>query len=743
MAKDVDILVAGGGIAGVFAAIGAKTRGTRVLIVEPHNLLGGQGTAGGVAGFCGDTSRVNAPFAELAASLEAKGWLAPLEPNRDRRAYDLEPFAFELQEYVLARKIDVLFHAYVVDAKCARGKVGSVTIATAAGLRTYTPDVVIDATGEATVARACGFPVFHEGPYVQLPMSMYFTLWDTGQPVKPYLPPNGITWKTDDDLPMTSLHFFPGGKVEVKMKVIGFDAADPDSMSAAEIEGRRQMMSLIYHLQTKGYQDRVLNQHTLASVSRQIGVREGRRIVGEHVLTEEEITKGRLFDDAVAVGTYHLDYHWPDRVQRAGTGITTMVDPYHIPLRSLIPKGAKNLLVPGRAVSGDQMAMSSYRVMADCARTGFAAGKAAAQCVRDRCDLHTIDVPKLQKTIQRGGQSLDLSDYGAYLMRRALTREHVFADDRPFKECHSSSLVQLSNNRFLVVWFAGTKEGHPDTGVWGSIRTASEWSPPRLLAKIGPVPHGNPVVFKPEKKGPVYLYFKAGDGGAVEWLTYVMTSRDEGETWSKPRLLVKDGGPSRGPVKNKPIVLSDGSWLAPSSTEAHEEHGWNVFVDRTTDKGRTWEAIPVPTDRTQITGLGCIQPTLWESEPGKVSMLTRSSCGWIGRSDSEDYGRTWSPIRPTDLPNPSSGIDLAKLDDGTLVLAYNPSSKPKTRSPLTLALSFDNGLTWPRKLDIDSGPKQYSYPAIIPVPCGVAVSYTWRRERIAFWKGGIEQIPEV
>ena len=122
-------------------------------------------------------------------------------------------------------------------------------------------------------------------------------------------------------------------------------------------------------------------------------------------------------------------------------------------------------------------------------------------------------------------------------------------------------------------------------------------------------------------------------------------------------------------------------------------------------------------------------------------MLMRSSCGRICRSDSEDGGRTWAPVRKTELPNNNSGIDLARLDDGTLALAFNPVSGDwAPRTPLSVALSTDNGETWPRRLDVETGEGEYSYPAIIPTAGGVALTYTWRRERIAFWAGAAKDL---
>lgn len=749
--KQIDILVIGGGMAGVFAALGAKTPDVSVAIVEPSNVLGGQGTAGGVAGFCGDSQRVNAPFAELVATLSEHKLIASYKSNADRRPFDLEHCGFYLQEQVANAGIEIYFHARALDAEVENGTITTVRITCSSDEILFKPKMVIDATGDCVIPVQAGFETFHESANVQLPMSLYFTLWDSGQKVTPHLPPGCPTWQTDDDLPMTTLHIFDSGKVEVKMKVVGFDAAVGESLSQAEIHARRQMMGLIYHLQTKGYQGKKLDQHILSSVSRHIGQREGRRIVGEYVLTEHDVTHGAIFEDAVAVGTYHLDYHWPDKVERAGTGITTMVEPYHIPLRSLIAKGSTNLLVPGRGLSGDQMAMSSYRVQATCAQTGFAAGKTANQCVKDQTDLKTVSISAIQNNLQANGQSLNLSDYGDYLRRRIHTHEHIF-DNAPFASCHASSLVQLPNNRFLTVWFAGSREGYDDVGIWASERVQAQWSPPKRLAKVRNLPHWNPVLFV-APNGNIHLYFKVtvegidtGERKRVTdgWETWEIISKDQGQTWDDPHPIVPGDTLGRGPVKNKPILLSNGDWLAGASTEIRNPNPdlpdiWNVFVDHSTDNGQTWQATePLTLDRMQVSGKGVIQPTLWESTSGHIHMLTRSTEGVIYRADSRDYGQTWTSLYPTDLPNNNSGLDIAKLSDGTLALVCNPVTKG--RHPLSILLSQDNGQTWSHRLDIETEPGEYSYPAIIPTQTGMAITYTYNRQTVAFWHGSVEQI---
>lgn len=504
-------------MAGVMAALAAKTPTNRVLIIEPSNVLGGQGTAGGVAGFCGDTARVNGEFAALVAQLAAHGLIEPYRPNDDRRAYDLEWCAFFLQERVVSRGIELLLHSRVVDATAVDGVVTSLRVATAGGVMNLTPRFVIDASGACVLPVLTGFPVVHEGANHQLPMSLYFTLWDSRKAVTPILPEGCPRWTHENEIPMTSLHRFPSGKVEVKMKVVGFDAADGFGRSAAEVFARRQMHGLIYYLQTVGYRGRKLDTHVLASVSRGIGVREERRIVGEHVLTEEEARRAVIFSDAVAVNTYHIDFHWPDRMERAGTGITDMLDPHHLPLRMMIPRGAKNLLVPGRGASGDQTAMSAFRVMAVVAQMGFAAGHAARQCTEGDSDLTTIDVPRLQAAIVAGGQSLDLSDYGEYLRCDLFTSEVVF-DGR---EGRATPIIDLAlrperNGGFVATWRLGAQ-------TFLAERREKKWSAPR------PAPGGT-------VRGATAMRAKLRDGAVaeakiVEGGLVVNLSRDGGATW--------------------------------------------------------------------------------------------------------------------------------------------------------------------------------------------------------------------
>jgi predicted neuraminidase len=315
--------------------------------------------------------------------------------------------------------------------------------------------------------------------------------------------------------------------------------------------------------------------------------------------------------------------------------------------------------------------------------------------------------------------------------------DFVFQDDRPFPQCHASTLVRTNDGNFLVAWFGGTHEKHDDVGIWLSKGKPGHWSAPLEIAKLREDPHWNPVLFM-VPDGEIILYFKVGKT-IDEWETWYMISSDNGDTWSDAKELVPGDKGGRGPVRSKPIILSNGTWLAPSSNELNGV--WNAFVDRSEDGGKTWIAssfIDIGID--SASGEGVIQPTLWESGPGKVHMLLRSSYGLICRSDSEDYGKTWSPVYKTTVPNPNSAIDVTRLNNGVLVLVFNPVGENwGARFPLNIAVSRDNGLTWPTQLEIEQGSDddEFSYPSVIHFSDTIAGTYTWNRQRIAFWMGRI------
>jgi predicted neuraminidase len=338
-------------------------------------------------------------------------------------------------------------------------------------------------------------------------------------------------------------------------------------------------------------------------------------------------------------------------------------------------------------------------------------------------------------------------------------KEFAIGEERPFTSCHASTIVALPNGDLLVAYFAGSKEGNHDVGIWCSKRKDGIWSEPRLAADEEDVVHWNPVLHR-KPNGQILLFYKVGHP-IPKWYTRVTVSDDNGETWSEPIDLVPGDIGGRGPVKNKLIELQDGTWLAPASLEGET---WDVFVDISQDQGESWtpsDMVPIQRFKADtadeinlytVFGKGLIQPTLWESMPGQVHMLARTTEGAIFRSDSSDSGRTWTRAYRTYLPNNNSGIDLDRMDDGTLVLAYNPIGQRKgPRTPLQLSYSKDNGVTWQELITLDgeyrsfSIPIEYgefSYPAVIAVGRKLYVTYTWKRQNVAVWELEVEGLDQ-
>lgn len=327
-------------------------------------------------------------------------------------------------------------------------------------------------------------------------------------------------------------------------------------------------------------------------------------------------------------------------------------------------------------------------------------------------------------------------------------------DHRWFNNCHASTLVTLPNDERLAAYFAGQKEGSGDTAIWLSRQSNGQWlAPVRAIAEDG-VAHWNPVLHRQDKT--LWLFYKVGPD-VHQWTTRCVVSDDFGHSWSKPQPLVSGDKLPRGPVKNKLLVMSNGEWLAAGSTE--DDRYWDAFVDISGDKGKTWLNVPVPIVHAQgqlsaETGIwqglkddalwetdlqrvfqwdGVIQPTLWESEAGKIHMLMRSTRGHIYRSDSDDYGRSWCPVYATSLPNNNSGIDVVRLNSGMLVLAYNPiAGNWGRRYPISLSCSEDNGLSWSKPFDLDAREGEFSYPAIIAEDNTLYLTYTWNRKNITY-----------
>jgi predicted neuraminidase len=285
----------------------------------------------------------------------------------------------------------------------------------------------------------------------------------------------------------------------------------------------------------------------------------------------------------------------------------------------------------------------------------------------------------------------------------------------PYK--HPSSITELDNGDLLLAYYGGGGEYETETAVFGSRLThgAKHWNTPVRLASNPMYSMGNPVIWQaPDQR--VWLFFVVRPG--TTWSTSrigAKISDDHGNTWSDTFMVTFDAGTM---VRSRPIVLSDGGYLLPiyhetgEDTEMTAPDTGSIFL-RFNPATRIWS----PSNKV-LSRLGNLQAAAVELEPGHLLALCRrggdyepGSDGHVVQTESRDGGRTWTPGTETQFPNPNAAVELIKLQSGNLLFIYNHSMDHRT--PLRAVLSTDGGNTWPRQLDIASGPGSFSYPTAI------------------------------
>lgn len=303
----------------------------------------------------------------------------------------------------------------------------------------------------------------------------------------------------------------------------------------------------------------------------------------------------------------------------------------------------------------------------------------------------------------------------------------------PTPQCHAPT-IDVSNGTLVASWFGGTEEKNNDVGIWVSRKVGDKWTSPVEVANgvedAGVrYPCWNPVLFKPKNK-PLILFYKVGPDPLYWWGMY-KTSVDDGLSWSAPARLPEG---ILGPIKNRPVTLSNGDILSPSSTEG-ETVGHKIHLERSMDYGKTWVKTAPLNDARKF---NAIQPAILDHGNDTIQLLSRTYQGAIGQNWSYNGGLSWSEMTATELPNPDSGIDAITLRDGRHVLIYNPTTiESEDRVPLSVAISKD-GILWERTLDLepltattDKKGEEYSYPTLIQTPDGmIHIVYTWNRKTI-------------
>ncbi|MDR0871633.1 MAG: FAD-dependent oxidoreductase [Planctomycetaceae bacterium] len=410
---ETDIVVCGGGPAGVAAATNAARLGCKVLLLERYGRLGGMGIHARVWPLLG---RARSPF------------LKEVHQKIGGSSFDPEITDLHYADFVLNAGGKILLHSWVAEPVSEGNRLTGVKAVCKEGIINVKAKIVIDATGDADVAFNAGVPceTGRDGDGLVQPMSVMFCVEGVADDAKHCGSEEAAratrinddeTWESittkaqeNGELPATvgvvrTYKMGRKGKATVNASQInGLFGTKVEDLTKAELECRRQALQITEFMRRHlpGYEHCYISH--MPSV---IGVRETRRIKGLAQLTREDLVSGRKWDNAVVHdATFCLDIHNPagggqaeNQTDTAVQGFAERDKPYDIPLTCLIPQNAENLLVAGRCISGTHVAHSSYRVMNICIAVGAGAGVAAGVAVQDGKALPDVDIKKVQKIL--------------------------------------------------------------------------------------------------------------------------------------------------------------------------------------------------------------------------------------------------------------------------------------------------------------------------------------------------------
>ena len=430
-----DVIVCGGGPAGVSAAIAAARAGARTTLIESKGFLGGVWT-GGLLSYVLDAGNKAGLIAEYQSALEDLGGkqrgsdvdpvatIAELPWVRGSYIHDPEIVKLMLDRKVAAENIRVRLYSNVVGGDVTDAQIDRVITESKSGREAWEASVYIDATGDGDLAArtGCRFDIGHPETGQLQPMSLLGLIG--GVRFDDIVSAVGLHRDTDGKAPEQVLlelmqkggHDSSYGKPALHRirddlfalmanHLYGYSGIDADDLTEATVKGRSELFAGVAALRSLGG---VWKDIRVVATAAQVGVREARRIRGLYTVCAEDLVSGRRFDDGICSVTFPVDVHALDGSKDKTYGDEGVrSEPYEVPLRSLISCDRDNLLMAGRCISGDFYAHASYRVTGNAVILGQAAGAAAAACVRYRCapkDLTFSRFAEASKASQRTRQ---------------------------------------------------------------------------------------------------------------------------------------------------------------------------------------------------------------------------------------------------------------------------------------------------------------------------------------------------
>lgn len=438
MKASYDVIVAGGGPAGTAAAVSAARSGADTLLVEKAGYLGGMATDGHIPAFCtftdGKQLQVGGIGLEILQAMKARMWRSPFydeKPGRDFE-YDWVPIDAEVLKQVLDTLVqgsgcDLALHTTLAEVRSEGRRVTALRLATPAGMQEVTAAQYIDCTGNALLAYGAGAQCLcgdAQGAVQAASLCFQIANFDTERFLR-YAKEeneNGNLSKAsaraiaDGRFPTGETHVAgialaaPGTATLNFGHIFDFDPFTAEGMTRAELAGRHMLPGLLAFLReyVPGAE-----QAVLIGSGPSIGIREGRRIAADYMLTRADYDRRADFADAIGYYSYPIDMHAARQSEGAMTGHgdyeTSRYAPgerYGIPYRSLIVRDLDNLLAAGRIIGADRAAQASVRVMPACFLTGQAAGTAAALCARQKADLRKLNPETLRSALKTAGALL-------------------------------------------------------------------------------------------------------------------------------------------------------------------------------------------------------------------------------------------------------------------------------------------------------------------------------------------------